>query len=70
MIYAEKTGGKVYFVTGILNLEQGTKLHFAYDAAVGEKPVFNMVSTFKQALDESAFLTSVTMLDGKSTDSR
>lgn len=65
MIYTEKTGGKVYFVTGILNLEQGTKLHFAYDAAVGEKPDFNMVSTFKQALDESAFLTSVPMLDGK-----
>ena len=66
MVCAEKTGGKVYFVAGILNLEQGTKLHFAYDAAVGgEKPDFNMVSTFKQALDESAFLTSVPMLDGK-----
>lgn len=48
-----------------LHLNPGTKMHLAYDVPVGQDPQFNMIGTFKKALDESAFLVSIPMVDGK-----
>lgn len=50
---------------GTLDIKRGTKIQLAKDAAVGQEPVFNMLSTFNKELDESAFLVSIPMLDGK-----
>ena len=50
---------------GPLDIKRGTKMQLAKDAAVGHEPVFNMLSTFNKELDESAFLVSIPMLDGK-----
>ena len=50
---------------GTLSIKRGTKMQLAKEAAVGQEPVFNMISTFNKELDESAFLVSVPMLDGK-----
>ena len=52
-------------MAGALQLNQGTKMHLAYDAPVGQEPQFNMIATFKKAMDESAFLVSIPMVDGK-----
>lgn len=49
-----------------LKIPPGTKLHIAYDVPLGQQPDFNMVCTFKKALDESAFLISIPMVGGKS----
>ena len=49
-----------------LKIPTGTRLHMAYDVPLGQKPDFNMMCTFKKALDESAFLISIPMLGGKS----
>lgn len=38
----------------------------AFDVPVGEEPDFNLVCTFSKELDESAFLISIPMKDGKS----
>lgn len=37
----------------------------AFDVPAGQEPQFSMISTFNKALDESAFLVSVPMVDGK-----
>ena len=50
---------------GTLDIKRGTKMQLAKDAAVGQEPVFNMLSTFNKELDESAFLVSIPMLGGK-----
>ena len=50
---------------GELNIKSGTKLRLAFDVPMGNEPDFNMVCTFSKALDESAFLISVPMKDGK-----
>lgn len=50
---------------GTLDIKRGTKMQLAKDAAVGQEPVFNMLSTSNKELDESAFLVSIPMLDGK-----
>ena len=50
---------------GTLDIKRGAKMQLAKDAAVGQEPVFNMLSTFNKELDESAFLVSIPMLDGK-----
>ena len=50
---------------GTLDIKRGTKMQLAKDAAVGQEPVFNMLSTFNKELDESAFLVSIPILDGK-----
>lgn len=52
-------------MAGELHLNPGTKMHLAYDMPVGQDPQFNMIGTFKKALDESAFLVSIPMVDGK-----
>lgn len=49
-----------------LNILAGTKLRMAYDVPLGKEPEYNMVCTFKKAVDESAFLVSVPMVGGKS----
>lgn len=48
-----------------LQIRPGTKMHLAFDVPVNEDPKFNMVSTFKKALDTSAFLVSIPMAEGK-----
>ena len=50
---------------GALNIKKGTKMQLALDEKVGHDPEFNLLSTFNKALDESAFLVSIPMLDGK-----
>ena len=50
---------------GALSIKRGTKMLLAKEAAVGQQPVFNMISTFNKELDESAFLVSIPMMDGK-----
>lgn len=49
-----------------LNLPSGTKMRMAYDVPYGKEPDFNIICTFKKALDASAFLVSIPMVDGKS----
>lgn len=52
-------------MAGSLQLKKGTKMQLAFDAPVGQEPQFNMLCTFNKALDESAFLVSAPMVDGK-----
>ena len=49
---------------GALSIKRGTKMQLAKEAAVGQQPVFNMISTFNKELDESAFLVSIPMMEG------
>jgi hypothetical protein len=48
-----------------LKIKSGTKLHMAYDAELGKEPEFNMVCTFNRSLNESAFLISIPVVNGK-----
>ncbi|MGN1196199.1 MAG: PilZ domain-containing protein [Acetatifactor sp.] len=52
-------------MAGALTIRSGTKLRIAFDVPMGKEPEFNMVCTFSKALDESAFLISIPMKDGK-----
>ena len=52
-------------MAGSIQLKKGTKMQLAFDVPVGKKPQFNMICTFNKALDESAFLVSAPMVDGK-----
>lgn len=52
-------------MAGSLQIKHGTKMHLAFDAPMNQEPQFNMMSTFNKALDESAFLVSIPMVDGK-----
>lgn len=52
-------------MAGELKIRSGTKLRIAYDGGIGKEPEFDMVCTFAKSLDESAFLVSVPMKDGK-----
>lgn len=47
---------------GAVDIKHGAKVHIAKD---GQNVEFNMVSTFNKSLDESAFLVSIPMVDGK-----
>ena len=49
-----------------LKILPGTKLQMAYDVPQGQMPDFHMVCTFKKALDASAFLISIPIVNGKS----
>lgn len=48
-----------------LQMQPGTKLKVAFDTAVGQQTDFNMMATFKGAIDEAYFLISAPMLAGK-----
>lgn len=48
-----------------IKIKNGSKIKMAFDVAVGEDPKFNMISTFYKGLDESAFLISIPMVNGK-----
>ena len=48
-----------------LSIKPGTKLQLAFDVPMGQKVDFNMMSTYKGAVDEAYFLISVPMLEGK-----
>ena len=48
-----------------LKIKTGTKLRMAYDAELGKEPNFNMVCTFNKSLNESAFLISIPVVNGK-----
>lgn len=52
-------------MAGVLKIKNGTKLQIAFDAPIGEQPKFNMLCTFYKSLDESAFLISIPMVNGK-----
>ena len=52
-------------MAGVLNVNPGTKLRVAFDVPIGQEPKFNMICTFNKSLDESAFLVSIPMVDGK-----
>ncbi len=49
-----------------LKIKSGSKLRIAFDTKVGETPAFNLVSTFNKAIDDTMFLISIPMLNGKS----
>ena len=52
-------------MAGSLQAKHGAKMQLAYDVPPGQEPQFNMICTFNKALDESAFLVSIPMVDGK-----
>ena len=52
-------------MAGALTIKSGTKLRLALDVQMGQVPDFNMICTFARSLDESAFLISIPMKDGK-----
>ena len=52
-------------MAGALQIKQGTKMRVAFDVPANQEPQFNMMSTFNKALDESAFLVSIPMHEGK-----
>ena len=52
-------------MAGALKIKSGTKLKLAFDVPMGEQPSFDMICTFFKALDESAFLISIPMKEGK-----
>ena len=49
----------------IMNIKPGTKMRAALDVPANQEPKFNMMCTFNKALDESAFLVSIPMVDSK-----
>lgn len=51
-------------MTDKMLIKPGSKLRIAVDTEVGADPQFNLVSTFNKALDDSAFLISVPMVQG------
>ena len=52
-------------MAGGLKIKSGTKMQIAYDVPVSKQPNFNMASTFKKNIDDSAFLISIPMQGGK-----
>ena len=48
-----------------IKIKSGTKMQIAYDVPPDKEPQFNMIGTFYKNLDDSAFLVSVPMRDGK-----
>ena len=52
-------------MAGSLNIKHGSKMRLAFDSPVNQEPNFNMICTFNKALDESAFLVSIPMVEGK-----
>ena len=48
-----------------LQIKPGTKLQMAFDVPMGQKTDFNMMATFKEAIDDAYFLVSVPVLAGK-----
>ena len=67
-VYFKKYAEEKKQTMAALNVKKGTKMQLALDTKVGQEPQFNMVSTFNKALDESAFLVSIPMLEGKPMD--
>lgn len=52
-------------MAGELKIKNGTRLKLALDAPLGKEPDFGMLCTFVRNIDESAFLISIPMKDGK-----
>lgn len=52
-------------MAGIANIKTGTKMKLAFDVPANQTPQFNMMCTYNKAIDESAFLVSIPMHDGK-----
>ena len=48
-----------------LQIKPGTKLQVAFDVPMGQKTDFNMIATFKEAIQDAYFLISAPMLAGK-----
>lgn len=52
-------------MAGALLITSGTKMNIAYDVPVGQDLKFDLISTFARSIDESAFLISVPLKQGK-----
>lgn len=52
-------------MAGVIDIKPATKMRLALDVPAGKQPQFNMIGTFNKALDESAFLVSIPLVDGK-----
>ena len=50
---------------GACGIKRGTKMQLAKETTAWQQPVFDMITTFYKELDESAFLVSVPLVDGK-----
>ncbi len=52
-------------MAGKLSIRAGSKLNMAYDVPAGQEPQFGLICTFAKSLDESCFLVSIPIKDGK-----
>ncbi len=52
----------------MFNIDSGTRLKLAISAGIGADFSFNMISTFRESLDDSAFLIAAPLKDGKVFD--
>lgn len=55
-------------MAGTIQIKHGTKMRMAFDVPAGQEPQFTMLTTFNKALDASAFLVSIPMVDGKALE--
>ena len=60
-----KKGEVRLIMADALTIKNGTKMRVALESSVGSETDFNMICTFSKALDESSFLISIPMKDGK-----
>ena len=51
-----------------LKIRSGTRMQLACDVPVGAEPTFNLTCTFIRSLDESAFLISIPVQNGKAME--
>lgn len=52
-------------MAGSINIMRGTKMNMAFDQELGKSPVFDLLCTFGGAVDESSFLVSIPLKNGK-----
>lgn len=52
-------------MAGALKIKSGSRMVLAYDVPMGSDPQFNMNCTYFKGLDESSFLVSIPMKNGK-----
>lgn len=52
-------------MAGALKIKTGTKMRVAFDVPIGQEPSFELLCTFNKSIDESAFLVSIPMKDGR-----
>ncbi len=55
-------------MAGKLAIRAGSKLNMAYDVPTGQEPQFGLICTFAKTVDDSSFLVSIPMKDGKALE--